>query len=132
MKTCLTLCIFLLFTLAGCQPRDTNTTPVSTTDKPSFKPPQEVNRQMKEDKHLTMTGTVRYFDMEGGFYGIVTDKGLKLLPMGLEKKYMVDGTIISFNGEFVKGMVTIQQWGQVFKVKSVKLIKMGKSNRTDT
>lgn len=57
------------------------------------------------------TGTVTYVDLEGGFYGIVTDSGERYLPFGLDERYQVDGMRITFAGKILRDTVTLQQWG---------------------
>lgn len=102
---------------------------------PGSVPAQQKTATLKEKK-LKMTpihapihsyqGTIRHISLEGGFYGIVTDKGLKLLPLNLAKQYRQDGAIIEFSGEYAKNLMTIQQWGKPFSIKEIKLIKTGK------
>ncbi|HBY85789.1 MAG TPA: hypothetical protein DEO86_07945, partial [Colwellia sp.] len=58
--------------------------------------------------------TVKYYDFEGGFYGLISQTGDKLLPMNLAKQYKLQGTILKVKGELIKDMMTIQQWGQPF------------------
>ncbi|MBL4940302.1 MAG: hypothetical protein JKY81_01415 [Colwellia sp.] len=84
----------------------------------------------KEQSMVKMTQswqqvTVKYFDLEGGFYGLVSEQGAKLLPMGLPAKYHVNGTLLRVKGQVLNNMVTIQQWGQPFKISDIELIKMG-------
>ncbi len=74
--------------------------------------------------------TVKYINLEGGFFGLVSEKGAKLLPMNLPKQYRVNGTILRIKGEPIKNIMTIQQWGQPFKVIDVELIKMGTGKST--
>jgi hypothetical protein len=76
--------------------------------------------------------TVKYYDFEGGFYGLISQTGDKLLPMNLAKQYKLQGTILKVKGELIKDMMTIQQWGQPFKISDVELIKLGKANEGET
>ncbi|TQV86928.1 hypothetical protein [Aliikangiella coralliicola] len=119
--------ITLLLLLFGCQQGATgpqsNETPVVETSQPESSEVSTVTAT------LPFTGTVKYFDLEGGFFGIVTSKGQKLLPMNLDKKYLQNGTVIEFSGDYKEGMMTIQMWGKPFELKEVKLIKKGKEVR---
>ena len=72
--------------------------------------------------------TVKYLNFEGGFHGLVSKNGEKMLPMNLPVKYKVDGTILRVEGHFIKDMATTQQWGKPFKVTNIELIKMGKGD----
>ncbi len=69
--------------------------------------------------------TVKHYDFEGGFFGLVSNSGEKLLPMNLAKKYKVAGTTLKIRGHIIKDMMTIQQWGTAFELTEVKLIKLG-------
>ncbi len=101
---------------------------------PEEKPQASIETAKKTENKLekvdmqpvkTYTGTVKYLTFEGGFYGIVDKNGTKFLPRNLDKQYRQEGAIIEFKGEFIKGMMTIQQWGEPFEIKEVKLIKAG-------
>lgn len=71
--------------------------------------------------------TVKHYDFEGGFYGLITEAGAQLLPMNLDKKYQLSGTVLNVKGEIIKGMVTTKQWGEPFNITEVTLISLGKS-----
>ena len=76
-------------------------------------------------KQLWQQVSVTFQNFEGGFYGLVTAKGEKLLPMNLPEKYKVVGTILRVKGQPIKGMETIQQWGTPFKLTDIELVTMG-------
>ena len=44
------------------------------------------------------TGTVVYNNLEGGFYGIVTDEGTHYLPLNLPDVFAEDNLVITFTG----------------------------------
>ncbi len=76
--------------------------------------------------------TVKYLSLEGGFYGLITSDGMNLLPLNLAKSYQVVGTVLKVEGYIINDMATIQQWGKPFKITTVKLLKKGQNNKTDT
>ncbi|WDE05681.1 hypothetical protein SG34_001690 [Thalassomonas viridans] len=82
---------------------------------------KQERRPVQEWQH----GTVKYLTMEGGFYGIVTDEGKKLLPMGLAAEYRQHGAKVRVKGELIKDMMTIQQWGTPFKITEIELLAPG-------
>jgi hypothetical protein len=79
-----------------------------------------------EQKQNWQQVTVKYYDFEGGFYGLTTKAGDKLLPMNLAKQYQLPGTVLKVKGQIITGMATIQQWGQPFTINDTELIKLGK------
>ncbi|QYJ98142.1 hypothetical protein K0J45_02520 [Shewanella alkalitolerans] len=76
-----------------------------------------------QQKAITMTqGTVRYFNLEGGFWGIVADDDRHILPQNLPQEYRKDGLRLSFKAQEVKDMMTIQQWGILSKLSNIEVI----------
>lgn len=70
-------------------------------------------------------GKVVYNQFEGGFYGIITESGDKLLPLNLAKEFKLENNKLAIKGKLEKTMVTIQQWGTPFVVAEVKLLEKG-------
>jgi len=87
---------------------------ISKNEKPMI----EINKSWQQM-------TVKYLALEGGFYGLVSENGARLLPMNLSEKYKIAGTIIRVKGHPLNNMMTIQQWGQPFEITDIELIKMG-------
>ena len=57
--------------------------------------------------------TVRYLDLEGGFYGLVADAdSARYIPSNLEGDYQQDGLRVRFRAQLQEGMMTTQQWGR--------------------
>ncbi len=81
--------------------------------------------EKKAKESAWRTGEVHYLPFEGGFYGIIAENGDKLLPLNLSQTYYQHGTIIKFKGVVIKDMMTTKQWGEVFELSEVKLIKAG-------
>jgi len=61
-------------------------------------------------------GTIVYQDLEGGFFGIITEEGEKLLPIDLPDKYTIDGLRISGIATPETGMVSSNMWGEMVSV----------------
>lgn len=72
--------------------------------------------------------TVAYYSFEGGFYGLTTTDGIKLLPVNLANEYQVAGSIIKVKGQLIKDAMTIQQWGTPFEIEDVELVHLGTDN----
>ncbi len=60
--------------------------------------------------------TITYIDLEGGFYGFVTDEGRHYLPLDLNETWQIDGMNVTFVGEVQENTVTLQQWGTPIEV----------------
>jgi hypothetical protein len=92
----------------------------------------EAQKMTTEKEMIWHAVTVKYLEMEGGFYGLVSDKGDKFLPRNLAKEYQLPGTQLKVKGEVIKGMITIQQWGKVFNITDVELVKLGQGESKNT
>ncbi|MCK9307604.1 MAG: DUF333 domain-containing protein [Methanoculleus sp.] len=80
--------------------------------------PVEIRSIERIDGVLLVSGnaTVTYIDLEGGFYGLVTDDGGHYLPLDLNETWQVDGMNVTFVGEVQENTVTLQQWGTPVEV----------------
>lgn len=65
------------------------------------------------------TGTVRYIDIEGGFYGIETDKGLKLDPVNLPSDFQKDGVRVRVQIEPLKDRISFHMWGTLVRIVAI-------------
>ena len=84
----------------------------------------ETNPEIKQEvpKMITVRGTVRYKNLEGGFWALDSDDGKKYMPSGLDKALRVDGMVIEVNGYIEEDVVTFQQYGKTLKIKQSRLI----------
>ncbi len=67
------------------------------------------------------TGTIIHFTFEGGFYGIVTDKGEHFLPENLSQKFQQDSLRVYFEG-ILTDRTTVQQWGRTVSLTSITIV----------
>jgi len=89
-----------------------------------------VSQTLTEDNVTQATqewikGKVVFLNLEGGFYGIITDDGKHLLPMNLAKEFRQHNVPIKVKGKRLKGVMTIQQWGTPFKIADIELVNSG-------
>lgn len=76
----------------------------------------------KQGKFMQLTGTIRYQDLEGGFYGFISNTGQRFTLNNLAKEYWLDGLVIQIEAKPVEGMATTTQFGPLLKVYSVKIV----------
>ena len=68
---------------------------------------------------MQISGTVRYLDLEGGFWGIVAEDGRKLLPIGgVPSALQRDGQRVHATVEAAHVMST-RMWGEPVRVTSI-------------
>jgi hypothetical protein len=97
------ICVGLLAALGGCQE------PASDSGRAADSTTGAASTQV-------VRGTVRYLDVEGGFYGIVTDEGKKLDPVNLPREFQKDGLQIRARVEPVKDLVSVRMWGTPVRI----------------
>lgn len=81
-------------------------------------------KQVKDKFSGWQRGRVQFLNIEGGFYGIISDSGEKILPMNMPIEFAQNGAIVRIKGK-VKNVMTIQQWGTPFTITEIELIKPG-------
>ena len=62
------------------------------------------------------TGTVRFLDFEGGFYGIFGDDGEHYDPVNLNDEFKVDGLRVRFVAKMLHGFVSFHMWGSIVSI----------------
>lgn len=121
MQNILILILITLF-VSGCTQEAEKKEPAVLTEQ--FK--QEVKPTIKQDtpEMITLRGTVKYKDFEGGFWALDANNGNKYMPTGLNEALLVDGIIVEVTGTIEEdgNLVTFQQYGKIFKVKESKII----------
>jgi hypothetical protein len=65
---------------------------------------------------VTMTGTIIYVELEGGFYGIIADSGERYFPINLDRQYQVNGLKVRIEGKIRKNVMTTTMWGTPFEI----------------
>jgi len=68
-------------------------------------------------------GEVVYLDIEGGFYGIVTQGGMRLKPMHLPARYRHDGLLVQGKYRSLEDRMTLQMWGRPVELTDIERIK---------
>ncbi|MFX1390113.1 MAG: hypothetical protein ACFE9Z_08635 [Promethearchaeota archaeon] len=62
------------------------------------------------------TGEIKYSDIEGGFYGIISDDGKSYDPLNLADDFKIDGLRVHFIGKIRTDIVTYHMWGRVMEL----------------
>jgi len=81
------------------------------------------NFQKTSEKEIVATGTIKYIPLEGGFYGIETDKGEKYFPLNLSEEFKKEGLRVWLKAK-PKKVATIQMWGKPIEILEIKLTEV--------
>ncbi len=93
----------LLLTAAACPP--------TGTDLPGG--------VVRDGDVVTGTGTVRWFDLEGGFYAIRGDDGKTYDPMNLPPEFREDGVRVRFRAKIRSDMGSFRMVGPIVEVQEI-------------
>ena len=77
---------------------------------------------------VEVNGTIKYFDSEGGFYGIVADNGKQYDPMKLDKVYCKDNLRVKVSGIAKNDIVSKHNWGTMIEINNIVIIKDSQDN----
>jgi hypothetical protein len=83
----------------------------------------------KIDRSFSKQGTVRYIDLEGGFYGIITPTGEKYLPMNLAPEFRVDGLPVEFTARERQDISNTAMWGIPVELISIRTMNAGSAGQ---
>ncbi len=108
-----TLCLMLLAAAGGCR---------GTPQEGGAATPANAE-QGRPAASRQITGTVKHLDLEGGFYGIITDDGQKLDPVNLPDAFLQDGLRIKARIETLKGQVSVHMWGTLVRIIDIQRVQ---------
>ena len=105
------LTLVVLLAATGCS---TNPPPETMTATPSETSDAETTPGL-----VSGVGTITFFDLEGGFYGLVADDGAKYDPLNLDAAFRQDGLRVRFRAQLRTGVMTIRQWGKPVEIQEM-------------
>jgi len=76
-----------------------------------------------KEEIVSGTGLVKYINLEGGFYGIITDDGKQYDPVNLSQEYQREGLRISFEAKVRKDVVGTHMWGTPVEIIGVESLE---------
>lgn len=65
------------------------------------------------------TGTIRFLNFEGEFYGIVSDDGKHYDPVNLAREFHDDGLRVRFEVRILQGVGGVHMWGKYVSILSI-------------
>ena len=63
---------------------------------------------------------VSFIDLEGGFYGIITDEGERHEPVNLHVDYQVDGLRIRYKYNTLQDVASYRMWGTPIEILEIR------------
>ena len=113
----------IAFSLAalGCAGANGNQAPV-TPEMPAV---NESSSKTDVDNRIAATGTVRYLNISGGFWGIVGDDGKNYDPLGLDPAFQQDGLRVHFEAVPETELMSTHMWGTLITLVHIEPLNDG-------
>lgn len=67
---------------------------------------------------VNFRGTVKYINLEGGFWGILAEDGKKYDPVNLADEYKKDGLTVQVAAK-VRNSYSIHMWGTIIEITAI-------------
>ncbi|MEC8375988.1 MAG: ribose-phosphate pyrophosphokinase [Pseudomonadota bacterium] len=97
--------------------------PTTLTAKPT---PEPIAKDVSVDDEVTLTGSIIFKELEGGFYAFITESGDRFTLHNLDEQFQQNGLIAKVTGVPKPKMMTFTQFGTVLQVTSVEIIDSSK------
>ncbi|MEW5760545.1 MAG: carboxypeptidase regulatory-like domain-containing protein, partial [Candidatus Thermoplasmatota archaeon] len=88
----------------------------ATTMLPSVLNEKKEKNEEKKEVIVSGTGTIKYIDLEGGFWGIISDDNNSYDPTNLPEEFQVDGLRVYFEAKILEDQAGIDQWGTIVEI----------------
>lgn len=72
---------------------------------------------------ISKTGTMRHIDLNGWFYGIVSDDGKEYEITNLDTAFQEDDLRVRFDAKVLENAESIHMWGTVVELTNIEKIK---------
>lgn len=82
-----------------------------------------VNKNEHSENIVNFTATVRYIDIEGGFWGLISSDGKKYEPRILDNKYLKDGLKVRVKARILKDTAGFRMWGKQVEIINIGILK---------
>lgn len=95
-------------------------------ETPSETPVTEIPTSTPSEQKISEingTGTVKFLDFEGGFYGIIGDNGKNYDPINLGKEFQVDGLRVRFDAKKSENVASFHMWGTIIEIINIERIQ---------
>lgn len=113
--------VLVLIFLAGCQHLN-NAQDVAAKNVKDVTGETKSIVPIAKQALIWQKATVSYIADFGGFYGLITEKGEKLLPVNLPDNFKVSGALVNVLGSKAPDITTAINWGTPFDVKQINLL----------
>ena len=72
---------------------------------------------------ISKTGTMKHIELNGWFYGIISDDGNEYEVTNLDSTFQEDDLRVRFDAEILENAESIHMWGTVVEITNIEKIK---------
>ena len=83
----------------------------------------EASANADVENRIAAIGTVRFIEINGGFWGIVGDDGNNYDPMDLDPQLQEDGLRVRFEAVPETDMMSSRMWGAMIRLIHIETVK---------
>ena len=105
--------------LTGCASANGTQVP-ATPENPAM---TEASANADVENRIAAIGTVRFIEINGGFWGIVGDDGNNYDPMDLDPQLQEDGLRVRFEAVPETDMMSSRMWGTMIRLIHIETVK---------
>lgn len=114
--------------LWGCQSADQGVVKQATSTARVVRESNKTQGEVTSPVDTWYRARVSYINLEGGFFGLITENGRKYLPLNLDSAFKQDGMVVAIKLQVQRNTRTIFQWGQPIVINDIKLLKQASKN----
>lgn len=111
--------LFAAFIISACVAQTEQIT-TSKLDSPVMNEP---NTTAPSENQISTTGTVRFQEIEGGFWGIVADDGRKFDALNLEPSFQKEGLRVRFEAKPETDRMSTRMWGTMVTLQKIEVVE---------
>ncbi len=111
------LFVFLIIGLAACAGAPDASPIPAIQESPVMTEPADPSEDL-----IQGLATVRYQDLEGGFWGLIADDGQKYDPLVLDEALQVDGLRVRFSARPDPDRMSTHMWGQIVEILEIEAV----------
>ncbi len=111
------LFVFMFFGLTACAGAPDASLAPTLQESPAMTESTDPSEEL-----IQGFATVRYQDLEGGFWGLIADDGQKYDPLALDEALQVDGLRVRFSARPDPDRMSTHMWGQIVEVVEISAV----------
>jgi hypothetical protein len=77
----------------------------------------------EDERQVSGTGTVKRIELEGGFYGIVSDDNKNYDPINLSQSFQTDGSRVRFKAKIREDLASTHMWGTMIEITEIERLQ---------